>query len=208
MLQAGFGQTSSDLYAALAATQAQSRLATVSGSFLDLAARDFRGTTLIRRADESDTALRARLLPIFRDAGTRPALIATLTRLTGQAPWIFEPGRPADTGGWDVGGMAYDQVGGWGGTDTPFQVLVQAARPGGGGVPGVGGFDAPGGFDVGGTMWIDDTMVTPHVTDHDIYDAIVACVPAGVIAWVQLTSGDAPGVAPLDLFALDLNQLA
>lgn len=99
----GFGSAWAAVFGQILFAQAQTRLRTVSGGFLDMAAADFRGTALRRRPNESDDKLRARLLPVFREHATREALGARLLRATGTTPWIFEPSCPADTGAYSAG---------------------------------------------------------------------------------------------------------
>jgi hypothetical protein len=93
--------------------KAQLRIATASDGFLDVISADFFGTTLPRKTNESDAAFRNRIIiNLFRERATRKAVTQVLTTLTGRAPLIVEPSRPADTGA-------------YGGTDA---ITVQSAQ--------------------------------------------------------------------------------
>src|SRR5579875_2257217 len=89
------------LYGLLAYAANQKRIATATDSNLDLIGGDYFSTGLLRRSGETDAAYRARILAnLLAPRGTRAAVIAVLKALTGYAPTVFEPARPADTGGW------------------------------------------------------------------------------------------------------------
>ena len=91
--------------------QAQTRLATASGIFLDIAAQDYLGRALPRRAGEADAAFSARLRAnLLAPRATRAGLVEALNNLTGRAPVVFEPLNAADTGGYNVNIGYY---GGW-----------------------------------------------------------------------------------------------
>ncbi len=342
--------------------QQQTRLRTLSGGFLDMAASDFRGAALLRRAGEPDDAFRSRLLPIFRDKATRAALIARLTAICGAVPWVFEPSRPADTGAYGAGpgvllgrmyagstagvfssdvsppvigapvylhqaappgdsnvgyfyfgglvagatltaqvsvwlpagysgtapqlsleggaarpvtvqadptltnqwqtlmatsvasgaggeplvlramggsgsnsfyssgwgavssaaviegtASGYGEAGGWGSLMLPGQLFVQAPRPIGQGIPNVSGYGSidpaagggtTGGYGGGAIEWAAVTAEAPHITDADLYEAIVQVLPAASIAWVSLDGAPTGGVADISNFYLGVNSLA
>ena len=327
-----------------------------------MGASDFRGTKLLRRAAESDDAFRARLLPIFRDKATRAALVARLAAISGAAPWVFEPSRPADTGAYGRGpgvslgpmyhgataailsddvpppvtgspvylhqatpagddntgyfyfgglsagaaltaqvsvwlpagysgaaprlsieggvtqnggaqadpaitgqwqtlialstasgaggepmvlralggaggnafyssgwgatsgaavipgtGSGYAAAGGWGSLALPGQVFVSVQRPVGQGIPNVAGYGSldpaqgtvpAGGYGRGAIEWGAAAKEAPHVTDADLYAAIVDVMPAASIAWTALGGAPLGGDADLSNFYLDLNTLA
>ena len=158
----GFAATWATLYNLLGYVRSQTRLSTTTDGFLDMAGFDYFGPALARRAGETDDAFRARLqLEMRRERGTRPALATSLTDLTGRFPDIFEFTRPADTGCWNVA-LGYGVAGGWGSLNLPFQALVTAYRPQGGGAVGVG--------------------------DADIRAAITSVLPAATTAWTRIES--------------------
>ena len=202
----GFGAIWAALYQQIAFVVTQSRLATVSGAFLDMAAVDYKGAAFLRRLNETDTQFRARVLPIFRDKVTRAAVLARLLDLTGNPAIIIEPSRPADTGGYGIA-CGYGAGGAYGSLVTPNQFFVQATRPAGQGLAGFGGYGGPGGYGAG-MGYGDITQELPHVTDADIYEAIDATRPLGSIAWTALAGSGAPAPAPLGQFVLGENTLA
>lgn len=185
-LLSGLGAVWASIYALIGGVGLMTRLATVNGPFLDLAALDYRATTLQRRAGESDTAFRGRLLPIFVDKATRAAVIARLKALTGHTPTVFEPSRPADIGGYGVA-MGYGAAGAYGSLSLPYQCFIQVDRPVGAGIPYVSGWGSSvGGWGVGSIEWGSLSQEAPHVSDADIYAAVADTIAAGTIAWVAL----------------------
>ena len=80
-------------------TQAQSRIATASGFWLDYVAADYFGPLITRHHNESDFNFRKRILiNLLTERGTRCGLICNLTNLTGYEPKIVEMLNPGDTG--------------------------------------------------------------------------------------------------------------
>ena len=183
---AGIGAVWSAIYDQIAFVRLQTRLATATGAFLDIAALDFLGGRLVRRPGEPDVNFSGRIRQeIVRPRATRGALIQLLTDLTGQPFRVFEPARPADTGGYGVGGVGYGVAGGWGSLETPYQVFVDAQRPKGAGVPNSGGYGVGMGYGVGGGQYIGPDSLQGF-TDAEFYDAIESVLPSGVTAWVRL----------------------
>ena len=214
------------LYSFLYYAYAQMRLATASGPWLDLFANDFLGLYLTRRG-ASDAAFRATIkATILQERVTRAGMSSMLKTLTGSPPIIFEPWNTGDTGGWDMGliawagaaassapaggwdagYVAWDQgasgwditsasyqaaggAGGWGATtnEMPAQVLITVPPSSiAAGVPNVAGWDGPmGGWDQGAIEWVDDQSLG-ELTEADIYAAINATKPTGVIAWTDI----------------------
>jgi hypothetical protein len=116
------------IYSFIGYATAQTRLATMSGIWLDLFAYDFFGLKLKRRGSVDDI-FRARIsAELLRERVTRAGMVRAITDLTGKAPVIFEPWNTGDTGGWDSVGMAY-----------------AGSNPGGG---GGGGYDRFSGYDL------------------------------------------------------------
>ena len=189
----------------------QLRLATTSGDLLDELAADFLGSLIARRAGESDTAFRVRIRrEILRSKATRQALIDALTELTGQVPIVFEPRRPADTGGYNTGSLGYGVAGGYGSYTLPFQYFVTVYRPHVSGIPNVPGYNtAPGGYGAPSNSYIS-AADTSGVSDADIYECIERVRPAATICWVRLTNLPpvAGGQLLDDSFILDESALA
>lgn len=175
-------------YSLLASARLQTRLATMTGGWLDLTAYDYFGYRIQRNANEADTLFRARLKKeILRPRVTRGALTQTLVDLTGFAPAIFEPARPADTGSYGVGGAAYGCAGGYGSLQYPFQAFVTMYRPPGAGIPYVSGYGGTaGGYGIGAIEYANASLIIGGVTDPQMYAAADAVRPAGSIIWAQI----------------------
>jgi hypothetical protein len=182
-------------YGLLQTVKAQARIATMSGNWLDLASTDYFGPQLPRRSAEQDGAFRRRIqLELVRERGTRSAVSASLLDLTGRAPRIFEPANPFDTGGYGniarpASGLAYGLAGGWGNLDLNFQFFLTAYRPTGGGIASVSGWACNnGGYGQGAIEYAALSDLPGLITDADIYGAVASVLPAGVIAWTQISS--------------------
>lgn len=123
----GLGAAWASMYELLQRVRLQSRVATVTGRFLDMACGDFFGGRFRRRAGEDDDALRGRLQRAMRrERGTRAAVIAAAEE-AGFSVVVFEPARPSDTGAYSVpAGLAWNVAGGWGSLAMPLQCLVVA----------------------------------------------------------------------------------
>jgi hypothetical protein len=183
-LLAGFAAAWSAMYGLLADVQLLARIRTACGAFLDLIAVDFFGDMLARRPGESDASFQQRILQeLLRPRGTRSAVIAMITELTGNAPAIFEPGNPADTGGYTVGGVGYGAGGGWGSLRLPYASFITITPPAGMGIAEFAGYGT-GGYSYYGDL----DMVASPVTDAMIFAAIEAVLPSGYVAWTRLTS--------------------
>ena len=179
-------------YALLDYVRAQSRIATASDIWLDIIARDYFGHRISRRVGEIDQILRRRIQhELIRERGTRAAMISTLTDLTGRPPQIFEPARPADTGGYGVG-LGWGVVGGWGSLALPFQCFVTAFRPHGNGIALVAGWGGAansagaGGYGVAALEYASLAMVQAQISDADIVRAISDVLPVSTIAWASI----------------------
>ena len=182
-LLAGLAATWSGTYGLLRFVQAQARISTASGAFLDLASDDFFGEGLARFSGEVDAVFRGRLLRnILRTRGTRQSLLDALQDLTGRSAAVFEPARPGDTGGYSTGGLAYAAAGAYGSLSLPFQCFVTAHRPLGTGIPLVGGYGSSGPLAYANLGW-----VAVEVTDADILTTVAGLMPVGSVAWTRIT---------------------
>ena len=178
----GFGVAWSDIYTLIRAVRAQARLLTASGSFVDSFAQDYFGLSLPRRNAESDAGYIQRIgYELLRPRGTRTAMAAAMTQLTGQPATIFEPARPMDTGGYAVGGVGYGAAGGYGNLQLSYQSFLKVRRPHGAGIAQLAGYDT-GGARAYGSL----AMVQTPVSDSDIYASAAAILPAGSTVWVQI----------------------
>jgi hypothetical protein len=153
-------------------------------------AGDFFGTTLVRSLNQTDASFRARIIiNIFRERGTRRGLGLLLTQITGRAPIIFEPARPADTGGYGLA-CGYGVAGGYGSMLLPMQAFVTAYRPIGTGIPSVAGYGAStGGYGQPSRAdYASLSLIQGAVTDADIYAAIDSVKPAGYTIYARIAS--------------------
>ena len=167
----------------------QTRIATATDDWLDMMARDFFGPRVARHLAEVDTDYSARLRrELLRERGTRAAVTAALTDLTGRTPTIFEPAYTADTGAWGQA-LGYGVGGGWGSVALPFQCFVTAYRPHGSGIANVAGWGSGvGGYGVGAIEYGALVMISGQVIDADIQAAIADVLPVAAIAWTRILS--------------------
>ncbi len=169
--------------------RAQSRIATASGIFLDIAAVDYLGNTLQRRAGEADAAYSARIRGnLLNSRATREGLVRILTNLTGRKPIVFEPLNAADTGGYNVN-AGYNTSGGYGSFSLPFQFLLTAYRPDSTSDSQGGGYNiGPGSYNSPPMFYADTEQFSGTVSDAEIYAAVAAVLPTSSIAWTQLSN--------------------
>jgi hypothetical protein len=206
----GFAAIFANVYTVLSYARLQLRIATATDGWLDVVSADFFGTTLPRKTGESDTAFRNRItINLFRERATRKAVVQVLTTLTGQAPLIIEPRRPADTGGYGVA-CGYGVAGAYGSLVHQYQAFITAYRPTTGGIPFVAGYgSSPSGYSTASRgEYASLVDVQGGVTDADIYAAIASVIPAGTIAWVSIQGTPNPNQSALDFtFILDESPL-
>ena len=124
---AGFASAWANLHDLLLYVVSQSRIATATGSFLELAAQDYLSDLFSRRPAETDASYRGRLiLAMARPRATRPAIVAAAAS-AGYTLSIFEPAQPASTGAYNVAsGLAWNGAGGWGSMQMPLESLIVA----------------------------------------------------------------------------------
>jgi len=169
----------------------QTRVATMTDAWLEIASADFFGTDLPRNAGENDASYRARIQTNLLLATTsRPAMVAILTMLTGRAPKIVEPTNPADTGAYGCPNSGYGVAGAYGSLLLPFQCFITAYRPKTSGIPMVAGY---GSFSSGYSVpsrgeYASISSVIGQVQDAAIYAAINKCKPAATTVWTVLSS--------------------
>jgi len=175
-------------YSLLQYAKAQTRFATMSGGFIDLASFDYLGRTTPRRPGETDDAFAPRIKrEIFRERVTRQGMVQMLTDLTGREPAIFEAWNPADTGGYGYA-MGYGVAGAYGSAAYPAQAWVTAWRPGGGGEPYIAGYgDAGAGYGVGYAEYGTAETSTGGVADADIINAVATTKAVGVQIVLSIT---------------------
>ena len=204
-LLSGLGQAWSFCFGFIVYARQQCRIATATGSFLDMIASDFFGLGLPRRLHESDTSFRERIAAnLLSEKATRFGVSSSLSRLTGASVKIFEPGRPADTGGY--GSIAQPDVGGgcgfgtyglaYGSLNLPFQFLITVYRPtttsgisqvsgyGHIGSIAVGWFS--GGYSAGALEYVSDDFQGDTVSDDEIRATVLNSIPVNTLAWLAL----------------------
>jgi hypothetical protein len=188
-LLSGMGQAWAGVYALLRQMQAQTRVATANGIFLDIASQDYLGPGLPRRAGEADTAFSTRLrLNLLAPRATRAGLVDAVTNLTGRSPVVFEPLNATDTGGYNVN-TGYGMAGGYGSMSMPYQFLLTVYRPNDLPANHAGGYGVgPGGYDVAPMFYASAAELAGNVSDEEIYASVASVVPTSSIAWTRITN--------------------
>ncbi|OUJ03870.1 hypothetical protein HK15_08885 [Acetobacter orientalis] len=160
----GFGSVFAWVWGLLTGTDEQTRLATMTGAFLDMFAADFFGTGLLRKQGESDDEYRRRIQEaLFPSLGTRPDVENTIQYEVGQAGRVIEPRNATDCKG--LGSLAAPSIGGGYGYGVP------ALRYGSRVVP----------FQLFAQLPMGNTNKPAAQT----LTRIAAVMPAGTIAWTQ-----------------------
>lgn len=177
------------VYSLYAFAVLQTRLATMSGGWLDLAAGDYFGDDLRRFGLEQDGIYSRRIrLEILRDRNTRNAIDRAVYDLTANHPAIFEAFRPADAGGWGTYALALGAVGAWGSADAAFQVIVVTPAPTGYGIPNLPGWDATtGGIDATFVLANDTDLVANGPTSLNVLNALERVRTASITYFVRFT---------------------
>jgi hypothetical protein len=179
------------LYRLIGYARRQTRIRTAEGGWLDLIAFDFFGRRVARRGSQSDVSLRAKIVSeLFRPRGTRGALARMLTDLTGREPRIFEPERPADTGGVGTSFMGVSVAGRVGTMTMPGTVFVDALRTPDAGIPNAAGVGTTyAGVGVVGSLLVVSALdqVRGTLTDADVFAAVEAVRPAGIKVWLSIS---------------------
>src|SRR5262249_5054929 len=160
-------------FSLLTQVKAQTRIATATGIFLDIAARDFTGSPIARRLGETDAAFSARLSScLLIPRATRSGIIQAISNLTGRKPIVFEPRNIIDTGGYNLN-IGYGSIGAYGSFNMPYQYMVTAYRPNNLPERNAGGYNSgPGGYNVPPFFYSAGNGAAGAVSDADIYTAI------------------------------------
>lgn len=178
-----------DLYAF---AKAQTRLATATGGWLDLAALDYFGPDAFPRfRGEGDRAYSRRLRQeVLRRRVTRGAIDSVVFDLTGSHPRIFEGWDSPTTGGWGTPAFAFGAAGLWGSSSAPLHTIVSMPLPQGYGIPNRGGWGSRvGGYGVGNFSFANDVdLIGSGPTQADIIAAIDRVRAAGTTIIVQFDS--------------------
>jgi len=184
----GFASVLATIWTAIAYVTLQTRLATTTDGFLDLASRDFFGPVLPRLPGETDPTFSLRIRnEVFRDRQTRNAIDALLFELTGQHPIITELERPKDVGAFRYRGLAFRAVGHYASRFWRPMVFIQTVHAGRFVIPHFGGLRAPAAaFRIPTFLYTDPSMVEGSgYTDLQLFAALERIRTAGVTYWVQ-----------------------
>lgn len=160
----GFGTVFSAIWTLMEECSNQTRLATMSGAFLDMLAADYLGAEgLPRRASESDADYRTRIVSsLVAPRNTRQAVRDALVAVTGVEPIIIEPLNAADC-----------------------HALGSFASPAAGGGYGYGSASLRYGSQSGGQFFLQTTMgQAPDM--QVIYQVIERTAASGVTSWVRV----------------------
>lgn len=179
------------VYSLYAYAKTATRIKTMTDGWLDITAGDFFGTSIQRKANQSDASFRATIIAnMFRERATRNGMIKVLKDLTGRTPQIIEPKRPSDTGVYGGPLIGYGLAGSYGSMLMPYQAFVIAYRPLGSGIPSVAGYGvSTGGYSQPSQAeWASLSMIQNAVTDADIFAAVDSVRPAATIVWTQIQS--------------------
>lgn len=129
----GFASVLSSIYAMVAYTKLQTRIATATDGFLDLISQDYLGSNLPRLPGETDAAFSARIRAnIFLAANTRTAIQNALQNVTGAPVRMIEPWQPNDTFVW---GKSFWNVntaqnpGQWSNGNARYVGMIQCSLP-------------------------------------------------------------------------------
>jgi hypothetical protein len=181
------------LYSLCQYAKLQTRIAWATDGWLDIIAADFFGASLPRVAGESDGSYRSRIkAALIQAKATRSAIIQAVTALTGRAPLIFEPWRPADAGAYNQPAtLAWNTAGAWGSLALPAQYFITCFRPHAStGLANVMGWGVTvGAWNTGSQInYASLTNWNANVPDSAIYDCVAKTTAAGVIAWTRIES--------------------
>ena len=176
-------------YALYEYARKQTRLLTASDGWLDLISYDFFGHQLRRWAGEKDESYCRRIQnSLLRESGTRKAISDSLLYLTGQAPDIFEPQRPLDTGGYNMPVNGYGHAGRYGSVMLPYQAFIQVTMPPLDIHSSIAGYHcSPSGYSLkawGAYLCADE--VDRGLKSSGVQEAITSVKPEGTIIWLRL----------------------
>lgn len=188
----GLSQAWANVYSLFQYAKLQTRIKTATDGWLDVIAGDFFGSRIVRKSNQTDASFKALIVSnLFRERATRAGLIRVLTDLTGRAPTIIEPQRPADCGAYGAPNSGYGVAGAYGSVLLPSQCFVIAFRPASAGIPNIAGYaNSPSAYGVAsqGGEYASLSMIQGQVSDADIYAAIDSVKPVGTVIWTTLQS--------------------
>lgn len=195
-LLGGLAAALAHLHALIEFARLQTRIATATGGWLDLAAFDFFGAAFKRFGNEPDGSYSRRIRQeVLRDRNTRNAIDAAVFDLTGRHPEVFEGWHAPTCGGYGTPGLVLGRVGRYGSRTAPFHVIVRAVRPVGYIIPNRGGWGSgTGGYGIGNFSFVDDTSLQGMgAREIDILNSIERVRAAGIRVIVRWTGAGADG---------------
>lgn len=184
----GLASALSWVYQLYAYAVLQTRILTATDGWLDIIANDFFGERIKRQSGQTDDEfLNVIRINLFRERGTRQAIIKVLEDLTGHTPKIIEPARPQDCGGYNMPSIGYGVAGAYGSLSMPYQAFVIAYRPTGAGIPYVGGYTSTvSGYSTPSRGKYASYTELTGVTDSQIYAAVASVKMEGTTVWVRI----------------------
>lgn len=197
----GFASLLASIFSTIAYARLQTRLATITDGFVDLAGSDFFGNLLPRLSGEVDATYSLRIRKeIIRDRNTRAAIDALLFELTGYHPEITENWRGSDNLAWR--GRYGWRTGHYSGRDFRYQVFIKTTHAGVFGI-NTGAWRNPNAaWRVPTFVYTDPSMTTgTGLTDQQLLDALNRIRTAGITYWVWIAD------LPPTLLADDLGDL-
>lgn len=183
----------------------QTRLATVTGIWLDIFSFDYLGRYLYRNG-AIDSAFRLIVqATILQERVTRAGMVSAISKLVGIPPQIIEPWNPNDCGGYGIRNVGYGRAGAWGSIALQNQVFIKISRSGlaPSGVPSINGY---GGWNsgyaspatsaiiltsttFGSAEYVGSAVAQIGITDDIIEQIIGATRPTATIAWIRFADG-------------------
>ncbi|GBQ63902.1 hypothetical protein AA103196_0727 [Ameyamaea chiangmaiensis NBRC 103196] len=162
----GIGFVFAWIFSLLTAVQAQTRIASAYGGFLDMIAADFFGAGVLPRLEgEGDVVYRARIVATLKaPMNTRQAVTAAIAAVTGVQPVVIEPWSAQDCGG-----------------------LGARVAPGRGGGRGYGTRGLRYGT-LGGGQFFVETGISSGASSMAVRSAITRTKALGIIGWLKVES--------------------
>lgn len=198
-LAQGGGWALSNSFSLYAAAKALTRIATMTGGWLEFAAGDY-FDQFNRLSGEGDTSYARRIrLEVFRPRNTRYAIDRAVFDLTATHPTIVETWRPGDCGGWGTTAFAFGGPGIYGSRATSYDVLIFTPQPTNYGIPNRGGWGSyVGAYGTPANFSFADAndIVGSGASQADILSALERVRTAGITYWVQFTVTTPPPPGP------------
>src|SRR5690606_34789805 len=117
-------------------------------------------------------------------------MYTVILTLTNRAPFIFEPQRAADSGGYSVGGCGYDTFGSWSNPNCAYQCFIIVYTPIVKLVSSVAGYNIPTGAyntpSQAAYLSPNDYAYIPN--QQQIYNAINLTKVEGTVCWVRFST--------------------